>query len=162
MQDNEGVHFLIVGEGDLRTHYQQKYAHLANLSFAPRVPKKMVQSVLAHCDLLYFSVHASTVWKYGQSLNKVIDYMLAGKPVLASYTGYPSMINEADCGGYVPAANVAALRSEVLRYAAMDSAEREAMGSRGREWLLSNRRYEKLASNYLGILFEQAKPKGQV
>ena len=42
----------------------------------------MVQSVLSRCDLLYFSVHVSTVWKYGQSLNKVIDYMLAGKPVV--------------------------------------------------------------------------------
>jgi len=107
LRDNTKVHFLVVGEGDLRAHYQQKYAHLPNLSFAPRVPKPMVQSVLSHCDLLYFSVHVSEVWKYGQSLNKVIDYMLSGKPVVASYTGYPSMINEADCGSYVPAGDVA-------------------------------------------------------
>lgn len=150
------VHFLIVGEGDLRAHYQRKYAHLPNLTFAPRVPKQMVQSVLSHCDLLYFSVHISTVWKYGQSLNKVIDYMLAGKPVLASYTGYPSMINEAECGTYVPAGDVEALRREVEHYAAMDSAQREAIGRRGREWILAHRRYETLARNYLAILFGSA------
>lgn len=159
MKDDPRVHFLVVGEGDLRAHYQQKYAHLANLTFAPRVPKQMVQTVLSHCDLLYFSVHISTVWKYGQSLNKVIDYMLSGKPVVASYTGYPSMINEADCGSYVPAGDVAALRGEILRYEAMDATQRDAIGRRGREWILANRRYETLAQSYLRILFAQDSAK---
>jgi glycosyltransferase involved in cell wall biosynthesis len=156
MHDDPRVHFLVVGEGDLRTHYQQKYAHLTNLTFAPRVPKQMVQAVLSHCDLLYFSVHVSRVWKYGQSLNKVIDYMLSSKPVVASYTGYPSMINEADCGSYVPAGDVTALRREVQRYAVMDVTQREAIGRRGREWILAHRRYETLAKNYMPILFDQA------
>ena len=98
MMEESNIHFLVVGDGNLRENFQQKYAHLCNLTFAPRVPKEMVQPVLARCDLLYFSVHASKVWKYGQSLNKVIDYMMAGKPIVASYTGYPSMINEAACG----------------------------------------------------------------
>lgn len=155
LKDDAKIHFLVVGEGDLRAHYQLKYAHLTNLTFAPRVPKQMVQSVLSKCDLLYFSVHPSKVWKYGQSLNKVIDYMLAGKPVVASYTGYPSMINEAACGTYVPAGDVPALCREVQRYAAMDTVQRETMGRRGREWLLAHRRYEVLAKNYLSVLFEQ-------
>ena len=159
MKDDLRVHFLVVGEGDLRACYQRKYAHLPNLTFAPRVPKQMVQAVLSQCDLLYFSVHVSAVWKYGQSLNKIIDYMLAGKPVVASYTGYPSMINEADCGTYVPAGDVTALRHEVQRYSVMDAAQCEAIGRRGREWLLANRRYEMLAKNYLDILFDQAAPK---
>ena len=117
MQDQPNIHFLVVGDGGLRESYQKKYAHLDNLSFGPKVPKAMVQSVLAKCDLLYFSVHVSKVWQYGQSLNKVIDYMMAGKPVVASYTGYPSMINEANCGTYVPAGDVPALRQEVELYA---------------------------------------------
>jgi glycosyltransferase involved in cell wall biosynthesis len=153
MKDNAQVHFLVVGEGDLREHYQREYAHLSNLTFAPRVPKAMVQSVLSHCDLLYFSVHVSTVWKYGQSLNKVIDYMLAGKPVVASYTGYPSMINEADCGTYVEAGDVEALRAEIQRYAVMDEAQREVVGARGRQWIMAHRNYETLAQAYMRILF---------
>ena len=85
--------------------------------------------------------------------------MLAGKPVVASYTGYPSMINEADCGTYVPAGDGPALRHEVQRYAAMEPAQREAIGRRGREWILKYRRYDTLARNYLAILFDQATPK---
>lgn len=157
MKSDSRIHFLVVGDGDLRTHYQAKYAHLSNLTFAPRVPKQMVQAVLAKCDLLYFSVHVSTVWKFGQSLNKVIDYMLAGKPVIASYTGYPSMINEAQCGTYVPAGDVAALQREVRRYADMAPNERAGIGARGREWILAHRRYDTLAREYLAIMF----PVGQ-
>ena len=155
MKDDPAVHFLVVGEGDLRAHYQQKYAHLPNLTFAPRVPKTMVQAVLARCDLLYFSVHVSKVWRFGQSLNKVIDYMLAGKPVVASYTGFPSMINEAGCGSYVPAGDVSALRQELERYVRMPASERAEIGARGRAWILAHRQYPKLAEDYLKILCQK-------
>jgi glycosyltransferase involved in cell wall biosynthesis len=156
MQDRPHIHFLLVGDGDLRESYRKEYAHLNNLSFGPKVSKAMVQTLLAKCDLLYFSVHVSKVWQYGQSLNKVIDYMMAGKPVVASYTGYPSMINEADCGSYVPAGDVSALMQEVVRYAQMDIEERRAIGIRGRAWLLENRSYSKLAQEYLKILLNKS------
>jgi glycosyltransferase involved in cell wall biosynthesis len=156
MQDHPNIHFLVVGDGDLRESYQKKYAHLDNLSFGPKVPKAMVQSVLAKCDLLYFSVHVSKVWQYGQSLNKVIDYMMAGKPVVASYTGYPSMINEANCGTYVPAGDVPALKQEVLRYAQMDNHERQQIGARGKDWLLATRNYKKLATDYLEVMLHRS------
>lgn len=155
MSKNLNIHFLVVGDGDLREMYRTKYAHLANLTFAPRVAKTMVQTVLCKCDLLYFSVHVSKVWQYGQSLNKVIDYMMAGKPVVASYTGFPSMINEADCGSYVPAGDVMALKSEVERYAQMPEQERMTMGARGKNWLIANRRYPKLAADYLAIMLDK-------
>jgi len=153
--DKKHLHFLILGDGDLRAHYQKTYGHLKNLTFAPKVEKQMVQSVLVKCNLLYFSVHDSAVWCYGQSLNKVIDYMLSGKPVLASYTGYSSMINEAGCGVYVPAGNIGALRSEILRLSLLPASELEEMGARGRSWLLVNRNYRKLAEDYLRILFPE-------
>jgi glycosyltransferase involved in cell wall biosynthesis len=156
MQDQPNIHFLVVGDGDLREAYRGKYSHLDNLTFGPKVTKAMVQTVLAKCDLLYFSVHVSRVWQYGQSLNKVIDYMMAGKPVVASYTGYPSMINEASCGTYVPAGDVLALKEEVIRYAQMDAQERQLIGARGKAWLLEHRNYPKLAKEYLGIMLNKA------
>lgn len=156
LKNDPKLHFLVMGEGDLREKYMRDYADVPNLSFAPRVPKRMVQGVLARCSLLYFSVHASGVWRYGQSLNKVIDYMLAGKPIVASYTGFPSMINEADCGTYVPAGDIDSLQAEIQRYAALPAHELEAMGARGRRWLLQHRRYDVLADDYLNILFPGA------
>ena len=153
LADNEGIQFLIIGDGDLRERYVKEFRDCENLTFAPKVPKNMVQSVLAQCDVLYFAVHPSEVWRYGQSLNKVMDYMLAGKPIVASYTGFPSMLNEARCGSYVPANDVEALRTEILRLAAMPERERLIIGERGGAWVRKNRNYEKLASEYLAIMF---------
>lgn len=158
MSASPHIHFLVVGDGDLRETYRRQYAHLTNLTFAPRVAKTMVQTVLSQCDLLYFSVYVSKVWQYGQSLNKVIDYMMAGKPVVASYMGFPSMINEADCGSYVPAGDVTALQKEVERYAQMTEEERVVMGARGKNWLLANRQYPKLAADYLAIMLDSKVP----
>lgn len=153
MQEHSDIEFVIVGDGALKQSYVNQYGSLPNLVFAPKVPRNMVQAVLAKGDLLYFSVHDSKVWDYGQSLNKVIDYMLAAKPIVASYNGYPSMINESGCGVFVPANDVGAVVSAVLDMKSRSEEERLLMGARGREWLLKNRNYSKLCSDYLSILF---------
>lgn len=149
MEGRQDIHFLIVGEGYLKQQLQNQTAGCTNITFAPGVSKAAVQSVLERADVLYFAAHKSRIQQYGQSLNKVIDYMLAGKPIVASYSGYPSMVNEADCGVFVPVEDVDALRAEFERLALLSPAERKAMGERGRTWLLENRRFETLASDYL-------------
>ena len=153
MVGNKDVHFLMIGDGDLKSHYESIYSNLPNLTFAPKVHKQMVQSVLSKCDLLYFSVHNSEVWRYGQSLNKVIDYMFAGKPIVASYSGYPSMIDEAKSGSYVPAGDVQALMKEIIHYSALSNEELLNIGNRGKEWILTNRNYKKLAQDYLSAIW---------
>jgi glycosyltransferase involved in cell wall biosynthesis len=153
LKNNPKLCFLVIGDGDLRDFYVKKYGHLSNVIFAPKVSKDKVQAALSRCDLLYFSVHSSKVWQFGQSLNKIIDYMVAGKPIVASYTGYPSMINEANCGTYVPAGDIPALKREIECYASMSQSDLAEIGSRGKSWILENRSYQRIAKNYLEILF---------
>lgn len=155
LKDNPLIRFIVVGDGALKKTYQQQYGHLPNLIFAPKVNKNQVYSVLSNADLVYFSTYKSKVWNYGQSLNKVIDYMLSGKPVLASYSGYPSMINEADCGFYLPAEDIDALVAKIEEMQLMPQSERDAIGKRGRDWLIEHRSYEVLADKYLKLIFEQ-------
>lgn len=151
MRDNLDVHFLMVGDGALRSQYEAMCADLPNVTFTGPVPSTMVLSVLGYCDLLYFAVHVSKVWKYGLSLNKVIDYMLSGKPILASYTGYPTMVEEAGGGTSVPAGDAAALQAEILRLQALPSDVLAAVGERGRDWLIKHRSYERLAQRYVNL-----------
>lgn len=153
LQSSPDIQFILVGDGALKQHYMDKYAHLSNLIFAPKVNKYQVQSVLELCDVVYFSVFPSKVWDYGQSLNKVVDYMLSGKPVLASYSGYPSMINDAGCGTFVPAGDSVALAAELHKLAAMPVDERNVKGAKGRKWLLEHRSYSKLADDFAIIVF---------
>lgn len=153
LRDEPRIHFLFVGDGDLRERYVAECEGLSNVGFAPKVDKGAVQFVLERCDLVYFSTFKSEVWRYGQSLNKVIDYMYSGKPIVASYSGFPSMIDEAGCGSFVPAGDAPALASEIHRYAAMSRDTRAEIGGRGRSWLLANRTFSRLAIDYARILF---------
>lgn len=150
--DRDDIHYVVLGGGELLQQYIERYGSLPNLTFAPRLPRSQVQSFLSRCDLLYIPVSDSPMYRYGISPNKLIDYMLAAKPIVASYSGYPSMINEAGCGVFVPSDDLPALVEAVLRYRVMPVEEREQIGTRGREWILANRSFRVLARNYLEVL----------
>lgn len=151
MKDNTKIHFFLIGDGDLLENYKTKCNGMKNITFAPKVNKTQVQTVLSHCHVLYFSVENSRVWRYGLSLNKLIDYMIAGKPIIASYSGYPSMVNEAKCGIFIPAKSVSALALAIREYAELSEDELKIIGKRGHDWLLRNRPYEKIALEYFKL-----------
>lgn len=156
LRDRPELHFLVMGDGALLEQYRQRFGHLPNLTFVPKVAKDVVPSLLARCDLLYLSTHEAERWNYGQSLNKLIDYMLAGRPILASYSGFDSMIAEAGCGTIVPAGDVPGLVLELTRYAELAEAKRDEMGRLGRSWVLEHRSFPELARQYRQILFPRS------
>lgn len=155
MKDDESIYFLVIGSGDLKEAYVEKTKDLDNVGFAPKVLKEQVPSVLAQCSILFLSTFPSKVWEYGQSLNKVIDYMLAGKPIICSYSGYQSMINEANCGIFTTPGDVVELKNAVLAYADLSQSERDSIGERGRKWIIENRQFSILARNYYSIMFPE-------
>lgn len=148
MKEHLNIHFLLLGDGDLLNEYKSQTSGQKNITFAPKVKKPQVQMVLRHCQVLYFSVENSNVWRYGLSLNKLIDYMIAGKPIIASYSGYPSMLNEAQCGIFIPAKDVRSLIMVIHEFSKLKNHQLESIGKRGKQWLLKNRPYNKIALEY--------------
>jgi glycosyltransferase involved in cell wall biosynthesis len=151
MTDDSRFFFLFVGGGDLYEKYAKETANLPNVAFAPKVRREQVQELLRRCDLLYFAVKDSLVWRYGLSLNKLTDYMMAGKPVVASYSGFPSMLNESGCGVFVPAGQVPELKAMLLSLVDRPPGELADMGRAGRNWLLDNRPWAVIARQYMKL-----------
>ena len=118
-------------------------------TFVNKISSDEVPHFLSKCDVLYLSTHDSKVWRFGQSMNKFVEYMLAGKPIIASYSGFPSMLDESDAGEFVLPNDGNALKAAVSKYCSMSSAERETIGGNGRRWILRNRSYCRLAEDYL-------------
>ncbi len=145
---NTNVYFVLVGSGDQKKYYENQLIKCDNVLFLPRVEQKEVNSILKLCDVLYLSTKDSRVWKYGQSMNKVVEYMLASKPIIASYSGYPSMINEANCGFFVDPSSMHSLKDVISKMIKMSSLDRKAMGENGKNWIYSNRKYSLLAKKY--------------
>lgn len=147
--ENDQFYFLLVGSGDLKEKYEKQLSNCNNVTFLPRIPQNQIKLFLNICDILYLSTQNSKVWKYGQSMNKVVEYMLAAKPIIATYSGYPSMINEADCGIFVASTDPKELRIAFLRYAEKSEKERKQIGENGKKWIYDNRQYNHLAEEYL-------------
>ena len=148
LKNNKNIYFVLVGSGDLKDRFESQLSKCKNVLFWPRIDQNEVNSFLNLCDVLYLSTQYSKVWDYGQSMNKVVEYMLASKPIIATYAGYPSMINEANCGSFVNTLDVS-LKNEVLNIVDMSSKERKTIGENGKKWMYSNRKYSNLARKYI-------------
>lgn len=150
--EKEDIHFLLVGDGEKRSQFIRETKNLTNITFCPKIRRQQVQSFLSHCNVVYDSVKDISLTKYGQSRNKWIDYMFAAKPMIVSYDGYKSMINEAGNGFFVKPEDVSELKNKILELYDLGTIERKEMGQKGKEWLLKNRTFSKLADNYLEIM----------
>ncbi|SIR03517.1 glycosyltransferase family 4 protein [Chryseobacterium sp. RU33C] len=160
MKDDNNIHFVLVGSGDLRASYEETLKDCSNVTFLQRIQQSEVKYFLDACDILYLSTKDSKVWDYGQSMNKVVEYMLAAKPIIASYTGYPSMINEADCGKFINSTSAEDIKDAILYYGNMSAEERMEIGDKGRKWIFENRTYPVLGKKYMdAILFHSVKQK---
>lgn len=148
------LEFHIAGDGPLLESYKSEFSNIKNLQFLGRVNKEKVPELISKFDIVYLSTKNSEVWEYGQSLNKLVDYMLSGKPVLASYSGFQSMINEAECGWMIEAESVPALVSALNKIINLNSDKLESIGQNGREWILKNRKYSTLAEKLNAYLMD--------
>jgi len=145
------IHFLFVGNG-----YEEKALHtqaqeLSNITFAPSVAKDKVQSVLTESDILIASVKNEKVYKFGISLNKFIDYMFAKKPIICMFSGYPSMINEANSGEFTPSEDPIAFANKLLEYSKLPKSELQQLGENGHKFLVEKRNFHVLSEQYIGL-----------
>ena len=151
--EKDDVAFIIAGDGADLPRFKRATKNQENIFFLGKIKPYEVQGFLQRCDVLFLSTLPSKVWVYGQSMNKIVDYMLAGKYIVAQYTGYPSFINEAGCGVFTNGAKLANCLDAAIE---MPRAARDAAGLAGRDWLLQHQNYEKLASAYMRKIEELA------
>ena len=149
-EDSGKFHFLIVGDGSCFEDYKSKLGGLGHVTFTGRVSKAIARSYIQHCDVMYFATHESSIWKYGQSLNKLLDYMLMGKSVVAAYPefGFKSMINEAECGYFIKSNCLSDHKRIFEELSSMDKNSLEKVGGAGKDWILEKRDYNKLVNEF--------------
>ena len=146
----EKVEAYILGSGNMLETYKRKYAFCSRIKFIPAIPKSQVKAFLMQTDLCFDSVDTE-LGRFGLSRNKWIDYMNAGRPIVCSYSGYKSMINESKCGSFTPFGNDKLLAKEIKMYKKMPKSELNNIGQNGRNYLKKNRLFENLALDYQNI-----------
>ena len=148
------IGFVFLGDGANKVNYKFELKDCSNVLFFPKVEKSQVKFYIEKFDVLYFASLKSKVWDYGWSPNKIVDYMLAGKPIIASYSGHRSMLNEAKCGDFVESENLNQLKNKILEYSKLPANRLLKMGKNGRKWIIQNRQINKLAKDYLDLIYK--------
>jgi len=152
LSKNKSIFFLVIGDGELKQKFEKDYGYLENLYFSKPVENKYVHNILSRSHILYFSLSKNKIWEYGQSLNKLINYMLSSRPIIASYYGHKSMINEANCGEYIDVNSTSKLKKTILKFLKLSDKERSIIGIRGKKWIFKHRSYKQLAKYYSEII----------
>ncbi len=146
-----GLSFVLVGDGHERGRLQQRVLAegLTQVRFLPPIPKAQVASFLAAIDIAYIGWQRVSIYRFGIAPNKLMDYMMAGRPVLHAVDAGNDPVADSGCGLSVPPDDPAAIAQGLARLAAASIDERRAMGERGRRLVTERHTYPVLAKRFL-------------
>ena len=151
---NAPVRFLLVGDGPSKaslTNRAIKYG-LTNVIFLSSIEKCSVPTFLAECDALYIGWLKRPIYRFGINPNKLLDYLMAGKPVIHSVDASNDIVSAAGAGISVRAEDPLAIADAVQRMLALSDEERTNMGAAGKAYVLKNHNYAVLARHFLQLL----------
>jgi len=145
------VAFVLVGQGPEKEKLKQKVsqAGLKNVSFLDSVPRSAVPQLLASMDILYIGLKKEPLFRFGVSPNKLMDYMMAGKPVIHAIDAGNDMVFESGCGVSVPPEDPRAVANAAIKLINMTADERKVMGLKGQQYVAAHHDYGVLAKRYL-------------
>jgi glycosyltransferase involved in cell wall biosynthesis len=125
---------------------------LTHMALFPPIPKPQIPALLSQFDIAYIGWQRTPIYRFGIAPNKLLDYLMARRPVLHSVEAGNDPVAEAGAGLTVPPEDAAAVAAGVLRLAALPAPERAAMGVRGRAFVLAHHNYPVLAARFVAAV----------
>jgi glycosyltransferase involved in cell wall biosynthesis len=159
LQDLEDLLFLIVGDGAQKEEWVEKSRHLKNVRWLPMQSREVYPQVLQSSDLCLATLKADV--KTPVVPSKILSIMAAGKPIIATMElsgDAPRIIEDAKCGYALPAEDDEQLANAVRElYQYREAAQ--AMGEKGREYVMEHFSLEACAKLYENVFRQVASPK---
>lgn len=148
---DQPVDFVLVGDGPDKPALQQQALRLGleNVHFCEPVPKRQVPSLLARIDLAYIGWQRQPLYRFGIAPNKLIDYMMAARPILHAVEAGNDPVAEAGCGLTVAPEDPQAIAAGIEALRALPPQRLAELGQRGRAFALSNHTYPVLGQRFL-------------
>ncbi|MDD4975454.1 MAG: glycosyltransferase family 4 protein [Bacteriovorax sp.] len=151
---DEKIFFFFVGPGpekeSLKALAQKK--KLLNIIFVDSIPKGEIPIITKLFDVNYIGLKKESLFRFGISPNKLMDYMAAKKPIINAVEAGNDPVKEAGCGISVPAENPQALAFAIQEIKAKPETELLLMGENGYKFVSNENDYEKLAQKFLKVM----------
>jgi glycosyltransferase involved in cell wall biosynthesis len=150
------VSFLIAGDGTDAGLLRQRASSygLNNFHLLGYLPKASIPHFLSRVDALAVPLHSSPLYRFGISLNKLFDYMMAARPIIQASDCSNDLVSEANCGLSIAPNNAAAIADAVMRLRALPEHERRRLGENGRDFVNKHHDYRILAHRFLEVMYD--------
>lgn len=151
LMKGENVAFVLVGNGPDKKDLQHraKVEELHNVLFIDPVKKEQIPALLHWFDVAYIGLQRQPLFRFGIAPNKLMDYMMASRPVLMAVDSGNNPVAEAGCGLTVNPQDPQAVVQGIRSLLSLSEDERKVIGERGRTYVLKNHTYSVLAKRFL-------------
>ena len=148
---NEPITWLLVGTGPEKQRLQRrvKTEGLNRVTLLDSVPKATIPALLRSMDVLYIGLQNESLFRFGISPNKLMDYMMAERPVLCAIAAGNDPVGDANCGFTIEPENPTALADAARKMYSLPMDQRESMGRNGRVFVERNHLYPVLAQSFI-------------
>jgi len=145
----EGITFLIVGDGYLKEELILKCSNSRHILFYPKIKKAQIQNLLTYFDVAFVGRAGSALFSHGVSANKYFDYMLAGLPILDSNHLIKDPVELSGCGIIVEPDSTEAILKGIKKLKNLPQEKLNHFGSQGKSYVEEHHSIELLASEFL-------------
>lgn len=145
------VKIILVGKGERKAELEAIAAADGSglVKFFGQQPKEIVMAALKHASAGYISLKSEPIFRFGVSPNKLWDYMLVALPVIFACQAGNDPVGDNRCGVSTDPESAESIASAILQLAQLSADERVEMGIRGRDAVLQQYTYERLAKTLL-------------
>ncbi len=147
--------FQLIGDGPLKPHLRKKAQQLdlKNVFFYDQVARDKVPNLAAKADAFVICVNnLPGLYRFGVSMNKIFEYMAAGRPIIIASAAANNPVAEAGAGITVAPGDPEGLARGILGMAALPEETRIEMGNAGRREVRNKYSFQKLGENLCGML----------
>ena len=141
LRNHRRISMVLVGEGSDKRHLQEFARSLGvedRIQFIGYQPMERMPEIMAASDVLLVHLKHSELSRYVIP-TKTLAYLAAARPILMAMDGAAAqLVRDAGAGLVIPPENPSEMANAIRALGEMPEPERDAMGRRGRDYLVAN------------------------
>jgi glycosyltransferase involved in cell wall biosynthesis len=148
------IAFVLVGRGlqaDILKNTSVELG-LDNVIFLPYVAKQTLPAILDRMDALVMVWRNLPIYRFGISPNKLMDYMMSGKPIVHATSATNDPVAASGCGISVPPEDPQSLATAIEKLMSTGDSERATMGKKGQIYVTAHHDYRVLAEKFIQVM----------
>lgn len=151
---HQNISVILFGKGPEKSTLQKlaTQMNLTNVHFLPALPKTMVPAILDQMDALYIGLAPHPLFRFGVSPNKLMDYMMAAKPIVYAIDSGNHPVSDANCGIETTPGNPVDIAHAINQISEISPEQRQKLGFNGREYVTQKHDYNKLADDFIEVI----------